>query len=210
MRYWLCISLALAPCAGASAAEPAAPPKEGKRCEDAVGETSQTTSGKIATKTSVTEPKRSITATGEDELSVKGEGRYLGANGNVVPFGYSCAYNSRSGETSGAAFRELSATAAARPAPDGRNAPWQPDLAKLSPEACESAVAAALKDRHPQAEHIIFGAETRRLQPAAEARTALEGQGTVQRGPGLVASLFSYRCEFDPVSGKLESAQSKD
>jgi hypothetical protein len=201
--------LVIALCAcSAGAAEPPAPPKAADRCEAAVSDTITLMRGKQVREIQFAAAKRSLTATGDMEFSVKGEGRYSNGAGGAVPFSYSCAYNAKSGETSGAMFRELS-TVAARPAASS-NQPWQPDLAKLSPEACESAIAAALKDKHPQAGTIVFGSETRRLQPAADARIGLEGQGSVQRAPGLAASLFSYRCEFDSASGKLVSAHSKD
>jgi hypothetical protein len=194
---------------GADAAEPAAPPKAAERCEAAVSDTITLMRGKQAREIQFTAAKRSLTPTGDTEFSVKGEGRYTGASGNAVPFSYSCAYDAKNGATSGAMFRELSVASAARPTVSS-NQPWQPDLAKLSPESCESAVASALKDKHPQAGTIVFATETRRLQPAPEARIGLEGQGTVQHAPGLAASLFSYHCEFDPASGKLVRSQAKD
>ena len=204
------LGVALALCAaGARAAEPAAPPKAAERCEAAVSDTITLMRGKQVREIQFVSTRRSLTATGETEFSVKGEGRYTAGAGKAVPFSYSCAYNAKNGETSGAMFRELSTAAAARPVASS-NQPWQPDLAKLSPEACESAIASELKDKHPQAGTIMFGTETRRLQPAPEARIGLEGQGTVQPAPGRAASLFSYHCEFDPASGKLVSSHTKD
>ena len=193
----------------AGAAEPAAPPKAAERCEAAVSDTITLMRGKQVREIQFTAAKRSLTPTGETEFSVKGEGRYTGASGNAVPFSYSCAYDAKNGATSGAMFRELSVASAARPVASSHQ-PWQPDLAKLSPESCESAIASALKDKHPQAGTIVSATETRRLQPAPEARIGLEGQGTVQHAPGLAASLFSYHCEFDSASGKLVRSQAKD
>ena len=203
--------LVVASCAaGARAAEPAAPPKAAERCEAAVADTITLMRGKQVREIQFVAARRALTPSGETEFSVKGEGRYTAASGSAVPFSYSCAYDAKNGQTSGAMFRELHAASNARPAPASTNQPWQPDLAKLSPEACESAIASALKDRHPQAGTIVFGSETRRLQPAAGARIGLDGQGSVQRAPGLAASLFSYHCEFDPASGKLVNSHAKD
>ena len=89
-------------------------------------------------------------------------------------------------------------------------ATWQPDLTHVSPEACESAVAAVLKDRHPRVGRIVFGSESRRLQPAANARIGLQGKGAVQPAPGMNALPFDYRCEIDPRNGRVLQAQASE
>jgi hypothetical protein len=92
----------------------------------------------------------------------------------------------------------------------GETASWQPDLTNVSPEACESAVAAVLKDRHPRVGRIVFGSESRQLQPAANARVGLLGQGAVQPAPGMNSVPFNYRCEIDPRSGRVLQAQASE
>ena len=89
-------------------------------------------------------------------------------------------------------------------------APWQPDLSNVSPEACEAATAAALKQKYPRVSRIAFGSDTRRLQPAPNDHVGLEGQGALQRAPGMNSAPFKYRCEFEPRSGKIVQVQTSD
>ena len=87
---------------------------------------------------------------------------------------------------------------------------WQPDLSRFSPDACEAATAAALKDKHPRVGAISFDAGTRALQPAPNDHTQLEGRGALVRAPGMLAAPFSYRCEFEPASGKVVGVQTRE
>ena len=48
-----------------------------------------------------------------------------------------------------------------------------------------------------------FDSGTRKLQPAPNDRTRLEGQGAVERAPGMNAIPFTFRCDFEPRSGKV-------
>lgn len=175
--------------------------KAGERCEAAVAETIQRIRGRDAREVEFAAARRALAPPVDEEIGVKGEGRYRKA-GTSVPFSYSCAFNVRTGATSGVVFREAGAPAA--------GAPWQPDLSLVSPDACESAVAAVLKDRHPRVDRIVFGSETRRLEPAPNSRVGLEGQGALQRAPGMHSMPFSYRCEFDAQSGKVVNAQASE
>jgi hypothetical protein len=79
-----------------------------------------------------------------------------------------------------------------------------------STEACESAVAQALKDKHPRLSRIVFGSDTRTLRPAPNARTSMEGEGAVDRAPGMNAVRFSYSCLYDARSGKVERVQTSE
>lgn len=188
-------------CAGASAAD-ADHGKAASRCEEAVAETVHRVRGKEAHDVQFIGARRAVTADGDD-VSVKGEGRYRRASAQV-PFSYSCAFNVKSGGTSGVVFKE----GAQEQAADAK--PWQPDLTNVSPQACETAVAAVLKAQHPRVSGINFRSDTRQLQPAASARVGLEGQGSLQRAPGMNASAFKYRCEFDEGSGKVLAARASD
>jgi len=175
--------------------------KAAERCEAAVTETIQRIRGRDAREVEFVAARRALAPPVDEEIGVKGEGRYRKA-GATVPFSYSCAFNARTGATSGVMFREAGAP--------GADAPWQPDLGQVSPEACESAVAAVLKGKHPRVDRIVFGSETRRLEPAPNARIGLAGQGALQRAPGMHSAPFSYRCEFDPQSGKVLHAQASE
>jgi hypothetical protein len=188
-----------------AAAQPA-PNQASDRCEAAVAETIGTMRGRAAHEIQFIGAKRTLSpAVGDEEIGVKGEGRYATADGASVPFSYSCAFNAKTGEASGAMFRELGG--GARPSAEKA---WQPDLANLSPEACESATASALKDKHPQLGRLLFDPQTRQLKPAPNERISLEGRGALQRALGMNAIPFSYRCEFETRSGRLVQVQTSD
>jgi hypothetical protein len=171
------------------------------RCEASVADTLRNLRGKQAQDVQFVKTKRVLAATDDDETSVKGEGQYRGAAGGSTSFSYSCAFNSKTGQTSGVMLREAtSETARGEPA-------WQPDLSRMSPEVCESAAAAMLKDKHPRVARISLDSESRRLLPGADDHIVLVGQGAVQRAPGMSAVPFTYRCEFDNRTGKLVAVQ---
>jgi len=178
--------------------------KAGDACENAVAETVRRMRGRDAQEVQFIGAKRSLTPTPGDELGVKGEGRYRSASGGSVPFTYSCAYNAKTGATSGALFRETGATRASA------EKAWQPDLTHVSPAACETATAAALKDKYPRVGRIVFGSDSRQLRPASNAHTSLEGKGAVERAPGMGAVPFEYSCEIETGSGKVVSVKTSD
>jgi hypothetical protein len=204
MDIRLCLLAAALVAGTAHAATPDAA-QAGERCENAVSDTIKRMRGKTATEMRFDAAKRAITPGVGDELGVGGEGRYRYGT-QTVRFTYSCAFDGATGETSGVVFRE----AGSAPAPQAHAAAWQPDLTHLSPLACESAVAAVLKDRHPRVGRIVFGSESRKLEPAANSRVGLEGQGAVQHAPGMNAVPFSYRCEIDPRDGRVLQAQANE
>ena len=183
----------------AAAAPTPGPEAAGDRCEEAVAETVKHMRGDDARTVQFASGRRSVAPPVNDETDVKGEGSYRSASGAARPFSYSCAYNVRTGTTSGVVFRDLSPRAA--PAASA----WQPDLASLSPDACEAAIARVLKTKNPRVGRIAFGSDSRRLRPGAAGRTAMEGQGSVARAPGMNLIAFEYRCEFEP-GGKLVAA----
>lgn len=178
--------------------------KAAARCEDAVADTIRRMRGERAKEVQFVAGKRVLVPATDDETSVRGEGRYRGASGPAMPFSYSCAYNAKTEATSGVVFRETGRVAAA-PARE-----WQPDLTNVSPAACESAAAAALKELHPRVGRIVFGSDSRRLQPAPNGRVQLEGRGAVERAAGMNAVPFSYRCEVDPRSGRVLGVETDD
>jgi hypothetical protein len=141
--------------------------------------------------------RRVLTPQSDDETAIRGEGRYRAASGAGVTFTYGCAYNAASDGTSGVVFRE---TAGQRAAADK---PYEPDLTNVSPQACESAAAAALKKLHPRVGRINFGSDSRRMQPGENGRIELLGAGSVERAQGMNLIPFSYRCEVDPRNGRV-------
>jgi len=188
--------------AAARAAEPSGPEAAGERCEAAVTETVKHMRGDDARQVQFTRARRAVAPPVDEETDVKGEGSYRGGSGAARPFSYSCAYNIKSGTTSGVVFRDLG------PARAGDAEPaWQPDLSTLSPEACESAVASVLKGKYPRVGRIAFGSDSRRLRPAPNGRSGMSGQGSVERAPGMSLIAFDYQCEFEARTGKVVAAR---
>lgn len=189
-------------------AEPAQPSasQAGERCEQAVAETVTRMRGRDAKEVSFIASKRAVMpATEGQQLGVRGEGRYrASAAGAGVGFTYRCAFDVATGATSGVVFRDASA-ASSRGEPA-----WEPDLTHMSPAACEAAAATHLKQKYPRVGRIAFGSDSRRLSPAPNEHTGLEGQGALQRAPGMNSVPFTYRCEFEGTSGKLVSVQTTD
>jgi hypothetical protein len=202
LRPVLIASMLVGTCAGALAQAVGA--KAAEACEAAVAETIRRMRGPDAKEVQFLGAKRALSTTQDDETGVKGEGRYRGPSGSAMPFTYSCAYNAKTGATSGAMFRDTGTARA------GADKPWQPDLTNVSPEACEAAIAAALKDKHPRVGRIVFGSDSRQLRPAPNAHTSLEGKGAVERAPGMSAVPFEYSCEIEPRSGKVVSVKTNE
>jgi len=155
-------------------------------------------------------PSRQAGAGDQDEFTLRGSGRYRLKPGTPRAFSYSCTYNTRTGAVAGVVLRDAGAgdTSATRPAAAAKAI--EPDLSRVSPEACESAAALALRKRHPRVEHISFNSELRQLQQDAPARGHLRGQGTAMRAPGDASAHFSYVCDFDPRTGRVLAVQTTD
>lgn len=168
-----------------------------ERCEASVVETLRKNRGPDAQDVQFVPAQRVMAAAEDGEISVKGAGRYRG-RGAGNGFSFSCSFSTKTGLTSGVVLREAGG------GPGGRGeAAWNPDLSRISPEACESAVAQLLKRKHPRVAQIAMEPDTRRLQPGADGHVVLIGQGAVQRAPGMNAVPFSYSCEVDPRNGRV-------
>lgn len=178
--------------------------KAAERCESAVAETIKRMRGKSAEELQFIGAKRNLLPSQDDETGVRGEGRYSSKTGGSVGFTYSCAYNAKSGTTSGVMFRDAGAGTSQA------ESTWQPDLTFVSPDACETATAADLKQKYPRVARIAFGSDSRQLRPAADSNASLEGQGAVQRAPGMTVVPFNYRCEFNLRNGRLVSVQTSN
>lgn len=176
------------------------PPSAGEGCDAAVIEAIKRVRGKDVQEVQLIGGKRVLSQVGDDETSVRGEGRYRG-NGRVTPFSYGCSVNNKSGSATGVVFRETGPdTTREQPA-------WQPDLTHVSPVACESATAALLKNKHPRVARISLDAETRQLRRGPDDRIVLEGHGAVQRAPGMNSVPFTYRCEIEPRDGRIVNVE---
>ena len=203
-----CVSAAVTILFGAVGLAQAAPTDAGKSagdaCETAVAETVRAARGRDAQEVQFIGAKRALSPTPGDETGVKGEGRYRGKAGSSIPFSYSCAFNASTGGTTGVMFSDKGGP------PSGAEKPWQPDLATISPEACEVAAAASLKNKHPRVDRITFGSDSRQLRPGPDAHTLLEGHGGVARAPGMNSVPFTYRCEFENRSGKIVGVRTSE
>jgi hypothetical protein len=202
LQHLALAGLVAAACGSAMAAQPGAD-AAGDKCESAVAETITRMRGRNAQEVQFAGAKRALTPASDDETGVRGEGRYRGAAGGTMPFTYSCYYNTKSGATSGVVIRDAAANAPSEAA-------WQPDLTHVSPEACESAAAADLKDKHPRVGRIVLGSDSRQVRPGPDGHILLEGRGAVQRAPGMNAVPFSYRCEFDGKGGRVVGVQTAE
>ena len=204
MKHTALLYAALLACGAAQAATPADAGKAADSCEAAVSDTIKEMRGREAAEVLFQKDKRTLLPGTGEETDIKGAGRYRSAVGATTPFTYGCVYNAKTGATSGIVFRDAAGLRASEAKP------WQPDLLSVSPEACETAVAAALKEKHPRVGRIAFGSESRQLRPAPAGRASLEGIGAVQRAPGMNLVQFSYRCEFEPGNGKLVAVQTRE
>jgi hypothetical protein len=173
-------------------------------CELAVRETLRNTRG-AAAEVSFNAPPAALAGNSADggDLLLRGAGRAR-SGGSARTFTYSCTYDTRAGSVAGVVLRD------ATPAGDGRAAAAapartvEPDLSQISPAACESAAASALKRRWPNVGRIAFNADTRSLQQDSAGTAQLEGQGTVQPQIGNeISAHFRYQCALDAATGRV-------
>jgi hypothetical protein len=197
---WL-LALAAGPVFAAADLSEAAP-----RCESEVTKTLQRLHGRDFREARFDAARRQVALADTVDAAVRGEGRWVGSGGTST-FRYSCAYNTESGEASGVVLNE---TQPPRAAAAAAGASWDPDLTKVTPAACESAAAAQIKVKNPRVARIAFDADTRRLSPADSGRIGLEGQGALQRAPGMSAQPFGYRCEFDGRNGRVVAVSTRE
>ena len=136
------------------------------------------------------------------EMLLRGAGRARSGS-NVRTFTYSCTYDTKSDSVAGVVLRDA-APAGDRAATTAPVRTVEPDLSQVSPAACESAAASALKRRWPNVGRIAFNADTRSLIQDSAGTAKLEGQGTAQPQVGSeVSSHFRYQCALDAASGRV-------
>jgi len=142
--------------------------------------------------------------TERNQAVLRGAGHMRGAGG-TRNFSYSCNVDLRTAEVAGVVVRNPGpATGAAAPR---ARAPIEPDLSHLSPQACESRAAAALKDRWPSVSNISFDSATRRLLQDAAGRAELHGQGRALPAANLPVTHFGFDCVIDPRDGRVLGMQ---
>lgn len=200
---------ALAQTASAPAAA-AAPPAEAapkaaatQACEQSVRETLRNTRG-AAAEVSFNAPPAALPGVADGgDLLLRGAGRAR-SGGTARTFTYSCTYDTRANSVAGVVLRDA-APAGDRAAPAAQPVRTvEPDLSAISPAACESAAATALKRRWPNVGRIAFNADTRSLVQDSAGTARLEGQGTAQPQLGNeLSSHFTYQCSLDARSGRV-------
>ena len=135
---------------------------------------------------------------GDSQVVLRGSGHWRSPDG-PRRFAYSCNVDLRSPESVGLVMRDLTPPGQAQVA----RARPEPDLSHLSPVACESSAAAALKQRWPRVSQINFDGNTRSLEQDSPSRAALHGQGHALPAPDAPQTHFGFDCEFDPRDGRV-------
>jgi len=126
------------------------------------------------------------------------------SNSATRRFEYSCNLDPRNPEAVGVLIRDLTPPSAE---PAATRAAIEPDLSNLSPAACESAAAAALKKRWPAVSQLSFDSSTRRLSQDSPSKALLRAQGRAQPAPGSPLTHFEFDCEIDPRDGRVTGIQ---
>jgi hypothetical protein len=197
-----------APASAQAAASAASRPANGlpsaaavQACELAVRATLRNARG-AAAEVSFNAPPAALPGNADGgDLLLRGAGRAR-SGGNARTFTYSCTYDSRANSVAGVVLRDAAPADERAAAAPVRSV--EPDLSQLSPAACESAAATALKRRWPNVGRIAFNADTRSLIQDSAGTAKLEGQGTAQPQPSSdLSAHFRYQCALDAASGRV-------
>jgi hypothetical protein len=172
-------------------------------CEQAVRDTLRNTRG-AAAEVSFNAPPSALPGVAEgSDLLLRGAGRAR-SGGTARTFTYSCTYDTGAGSVAGVVLRDAAPAGERAAAPAAPLQTVEPDLSAISPAACESAAANALKRRWPNVGRIAFNADTRSLIQDSAGTAKLEGQGTAQPQIGNdLSSHFTYQCALDARSGRV-------
>lgn len=188
-------------------AEPPAPsppahaveaPSAFDRCEEAVARSLREMRG-AAVQDLRFEPAGRAQDSQGTQVAIRGTGHYLRGGHAPVSVRYSCAYDADTGRTSGVLFHESDTT------PPPALPVWHADVSGLALDTCEGEAAARLQAARPRASGIVFDGGDRRLAPAAQGGTLLEGSGRYAPAAGAAPGAFRYRCEFDAAGRLLET-----
>jgi hypothetical protein len=199
----------------ATAAAPGAPAASGPignaaqraaaaACESAATETLRSGRGGAGASVGFNAPPAVVPGPADAvELTLRGAGRVQPAgNAPARPFSYSCSYDTQGDKVTGIVVRD-----AGPPQASAAPKPVDPDLSFVSPAACESAAADALKRRWPYVSRIAFNTDTRQLSQDASGEAHLQGQGTALPNVGAPATHFAYDCVIDARNGRVTGLQ---
>lgn len=196
--FALTLLLAAAGALAAAASEPASGrAAAAAACERAAQSTLRDTRGAAASATFDRAPSLVPGPADAGEMTLRGSGQARTPNG-ARPFSYSCTYDTRNNAVAGVVLRDVGTPDRAVPA-----RAVEPDLSQISPTACESAAADALKRRWPGVAQIAFNANTRQLSQEAGGPASLRGQGQAIPSLRAPATHFSYDCALDPRNGRV-------
>ena len=204
---WLCVSAQAAPAVETGVAPAPAPAGRAAAvaaCERAAQDTLRDARGASASASFGSAPALVPGASDASEITLRGSGLMRTANG-TRRFGYSCTFDTRANTVAGMVLRDA---AAPERLPSARAV--EPDLSQLSPAACESAAAGALKRRWPGVAHINFNADTRQLSQLDGGPANLRGQGSATPSVREPSTHFSYDCTVDPRSGRIVAVRIAD
>ncbi len=133
----------------------------------------------------------------DGQIVLRGAGSWRAAGG-MRQFYYRCNVDPRAPETVGVVLRDTTPAA-----PPAKLARIEPDLSHLSPQACESSVAAALKKRWPRVSEIRLDSGARSLVQTSASKAELHGNGRALPGQGAPYTYFGFDCEIDPRDGRV-------
>lgn len=169
-------------------------------CERAVRQSLASRAGPAAELKFAAAPAVQPSMSNGGQLVMQGAGSWRASGGTLRRFEYSCNLNPRNPEAVGVLIRDLTPPSS-EPAP--ARAVVEPDLTNLSPAACESAAAAALKKRWPAVSQLNFDSATRRLSQESVTKALLRGQGKALPAPGAPLTHFEFDCDLDPRDGRV-------
>ncbi len=135
----------------------------------------------------------------DPQMVLRGSASWRSATG-PRRFDFICNVDLRTPEAVGLVIRDTTPTA---PEAATARAVVEPDLSNVSPAACESSAAAALKKRWPLVSEISFDTSTRTLSQESATQGELRGQGRALPAPGAPVTHFSFDCQFDPRNGRV-------
>jgi hypothetical protein len=135
----------------------------------------------------------------DGQIVLRGAGSWRAASG-VRRFYYRCNIDPRAPESVGLVLRDTTPVATQ---PKPAHSTQEPDLSHLSPQACESSVAAALKKRWPNVSEIRLDSGARSLVQTSPSKAELHGNGRALPSQGGPATYFGFDCEIDPRDGRV-------
>lgn len=192
---------AAAASAATGAAERGASGEAAAACERAARQSLSAQDPRPTELTFTAAPVVETSLSNERQLVLRGAGRWRGSSGGVRSFSYSCNVDARTADVVGMVMR--ASTPPAPAAAPARSRTAEPDLSQLSPEACESSAAEALKRRWPRVSQITFEPNMRTLRQESDSRAELRGRGRALPAPGAPSTLFGFDCAVDPRDGRV-------